>query len=104
MNKKTLDNKWSKAVLERDNYTCQRCLKGVCTFEPVSPHHVFYRRYLSTRWVIDNGITLCTTHHRWAHDKPKEFKEWWISQVGEEKAEELRLKGLEIKGGEICSQ
>jgi 5-methylcytosine-specific restriction endonuclease McrA len=100
MNKKRLDNKWSKAVLERDNNICQKCLYDrIRIYEPVSPHHIFYRRYLSTRWIVDNGITLCTTHHRWAHDKPKEFKKWWINRVGEEKAEGLRLKSLEIKGG-----
>jgi 5-methylcytosine-specific restriction endonuclease McrA len=100
MNKKSLDNKWSKAVLERDNNICQKCLDDrIRIHQPVSPHHVFYRRYLSTRWVVDNGITLCISHHRWAHDKPNEFKEWWIDRVGEEKAEELRLKSLEIKGG-----
>jgi hypothetical protein len=53
---------WRKAVLERDNYTCQDpdCTDGhsLCT------HHIkMWVDYPELRYDIDNGITLCLTCH-----------------------------------------
>lgn len=88
-----LDKKWSKAVIERDKGICQKC------GEPGNnPHHVFLRRYMGSRFLLKNGITLCQNHHvPWAHAEPEEFMEWWIDFVGVETWEYVRMKAMELK-------
>jgi 5-methylcytosine-specific restriction endonuclease McrA len=87
-----LDKRWSKAVVDRDKGICQKC------YAPGdNPHHVFLRRYLGSRFLLKNGITLCTKCHRWAHDNPIEFMEWWQGKYGFEKWEYLRMKAMELK-------
>ena len=87
-----LDKQWSKYVIERDKGVCQKC------DDPGdNPHHVFLRRYMGSRFLKENGITLCTTCHRWAHDYPTDFLEWWIDFVGIETWEYVRMKAMELK-------
>jgi hypothetical protein len=54
---------------------------------------------LSTRWDIDNGISLCLPCHLyWAHAKYEEFREWVINEtIGPDKFEILREKAFTIK-------
>ena len=54
---------WSRAVLGRDNATCQHCgARGV----EMHAHHVKpYRDYPDLRWDVANGLTLCHACH-WA--------------------------------------
>lgn len=52
-----------KAVLARDNFTCQYC--GV--FTETSPHHIIYRSQ-SGDDTMENMISLCTDCHRKVHD------------------------------------
>lgn len=87
-----LDKKWSKAVIERDNGICQKCDE-----HGDNPHHVFLRRYMGSRFLKENGITLCTSCHRWAHDKPADFMEWWQDKVGIKTWEYVRMKAMELK-------
>lgn len=52
---------WRTAVLERDNYTCQKC----GTKEKVQAHHIkSYNDYPDLRFVVSNGQTLCLSCHR----------------------------------------
>ena len=53
-----LDALWSKRVLERDFYRCQ-----LTKLPGTDPHHIFSRKNLSTRWDVDNGITLSREQH-----------------------------------------
>lgn len=87
-----LDRKWSAAVIERDHGHCQRCP------DPGDhPHHVFLRRYMGSRFIVKNGVTLCQKCHRWAHDNPIDFMSWWIGYAGIEVWEYVRMKALELK-------
>lgn len=52
--------KFVKDVLERDNYTCQRCGS---TINPVVHHILNYRDHKDLRIDVDNGITLCECCH-----------------------------------------
>lgn len=89
--------------MERDGYRCQ--LSGVGfrppeneTLEPIpvacTPQlqwmHVKSRRYLATRWLPANSMAGCAAHHRWAHDNPDEFIQWWTATYPE-RVEEVRL-------------
>lgn len=53
---------WSKAVKERDNYTCQMC--GQRGGELHSDHIKSFHAFPDLRWVLSNGRTLCKTCHR----------------------------------------
>ena len=57
----SLDRLWSKVVRKRDNHECQKC-GGDAT----EAHHIFGRRNYSTRWNIQNGISLCSYCHIWS--------------------------------------
>ena len=88
-----LDGLWSRAIVVRDNGTCQKCYK-----QSENPHHVFYRTKLGSRWLLENGINLCDDCHvHWAHAKPEEFMKWWIEKVGEEMYLYAKEMSLEIK-------
>jgi 5-methylcytosine-specific restriction endonuclease McrA len=57
------DTEWSLLVRERDGYKCQ--LEG---FEKdcggaMQAHHLVGRTEESTRWVPENGVCLCYSHH-----------------------------------------
>ena len=59
------ESRWSKAVRERDNSTCQfpgcgKQGKGLDT------HHIAMRSLRpDLRFDVSNGITLCRPHHSW---------------------------------------
>ena len=53
---------WRKSVYERDNYTCQCCLKK--SDGDIVAHHLNgYHWYHKGRTNVDNGVTLCNTCH-----------------------------------------
>ncbi len=54
--------KWRKEVFEKDNYTCQDCLKrGV----ELNAHHIFpWVTNELLRYILWNGITLCVKCHK----------------------------------------
>lgn len=88
-----LDKKWSKAVIEKDGSTCQKCGRFA-----ENPHHVFLKRYMGSRFLLKNGVNLCEyCHVPWAHARPEEFMEWWIDFVGMEVWEHVRMKAMELK-------
>lgn len=52
---------------------------------------------MGSRFLKENGLTLCTPCHRWAHDYPADFMDWWIGKVGLEMWEHARMKAMELK-------
>ncbi len=61
---------WRKAVLNRDNHTCQRCNKN----KELHVHHK--ERWVDSptlRFSVDNGITLCEKCHKLVHNKEITF-------------------------------
>lgn len=58
------------AVLERDDYTCQRCgaRNGMGENVQLQVHHIKpYADYPELAFDVDNGLTLCIRCHRKAH-------------------------------------
>lgn len=66
------DAKWSKAVRERDGYSCRRCRR----WDPaVQAHHIHSKKQRpDLRHELDNGVSLCPACHRHVHLNPDESK------------------------------
>ncbi len=59
--------RWRRAVLERDDFTCRRCGAQGCELHA---HHIVpWADAPATRFAIDNGETLCVECHRAVHRK-----------------------------------
>ena len=91
---KTLDDLMSKRVRERDSHRCRRCGRIGRVFH----HHIFTKQRLSTRWLMDNGVTLDFYCHRWAHSAGEEFRAWVISWMGQKEYDRLYLVS-QMRGG-----
>lgn len=77
-NRKTLekqcDDLWSKRVKARDGNRCQ--YPGCTKYgDEMESHHIWSRRHHGSRYLPDNGITLCTADHRAAEKHPVEFRQ-----------------------------
>uniref|UniRef100_A0A7C4TXG7 HNH nuclease domain-containing protein n=1 Tax=Caldisericum exile TaxID=693075 RepID=A0A7C4TXG7_9BACT len=85
--KKRLDDLWGKII--RSKGRCEWCGQ-------VKPYlnaaHIFSRRFLSTRWDVSNGLCLCPSCHRKAHDRPLDFADFVKTRLGQEEYESLRRK------------
>jgi 5-methylcytosine-specific restriction endonuclease McrA len=69
--KKTLDRIWQEIIC----LIWKKCAKCGSTHN-LAGHHIVKRRYLHTRWNIDNGICLCFTCHRFAEEHEEIFITW----------------------------
>ena len=87
---KQLDKLWSQAV--RQKGYCELC--GRKPPEVVlHAHHIFSRRHYSTRWDVNNGLSLCNGCHLYsAHRNIQEFADWVCDKIGREKLDDLRKK------------
>lgn len=82
---------WSKAVRERDGYTCQ--MTGIRDVKRNIAHHVAPRsRRPDLRLDVRNGITLTPEAHQWVHDHPIEATaQGWLSDATYEAAQKQRV-------------
>lgn len=82
--RKTLKAKLDKICSEivRKRGRCQICGKK----KNLQCAHIFGRRFLNTRWDLDNLLCLCPNCHiNLAHQKPLLFAEFVRNILGEEK-------------------
>lgn len=85
-----LDSLVSNVVAVRSK--CERCGK---TYK-LESHHIFYRRFMATRFDLDNLILLCLDCHKFAHSYKKKFTEWVKKYLGKEKYEALKEKHNQV--------
>ncbi len=58
-----LYKKWRKDIYTRDNFKCQ--WPNCNTKKKLNAHHIkTWAGYPGLRYSIDNGITLCSAHHK----------------------------------------
>ena len=92
---KRLDDEWSRAIKERDGWTCQRCGteygKGS---RGLHAAHIFSKgAHPSTRHDLENGTALCMRDHLyWAHYEPVEFYDWILKRMGKRRLDALRRR------------
>ena len=68
---------WGDKIKIRDGNKCVICNK----VDRVNPHHIIPRKIKLTMFHIDNGISLCPSHHKYncilsAHKNPLAFFIW----------------------------
>ena len=93
-----LDVAWSLLVKLKVGRKCEYC--GTTT-KQIHSHHIFTRSKKSTRWSVENGVSLCASHHVLssifsAHKTPVEFTLWLYDYKGENFMNKLRLKANAI--------
>jgi len=60
--------KWRAAVLRRDKYLCQRCLRYGKHTSASHAHHIKPREtHPELAYVVSNGIALCAACHNREH-------------------------------------
>jgi hypothetical protein len=83
------DELFSKLVRARDG----RCQWPGCQSTTIYTHHIFSRRYLQTRWDMENGISLCVYHHTLkAHGDPEEFRDFILKRMGNQRFMALKAR------------
>lgn len=90
---KVLDDLWALKVKERDGFACVVCGKT----SGLNSHHIYSRSNYSTRWDINNGVTLCVSHHVFgnelsAHKTPTDFSDWLVHKYGRLFIDDLKRK------------
>lgn len=76
---RTLDNKWSLCIRGRDKYRCQKCGNSAMRVEA---HHIVRRSFMNTRFLLENGITLCLKCHDEAEKSRFTFNMWLLEKKG----------------------
>ena len=75
---------WRKKVLERDNHKCVVCGTGP---KYLNVHHLIPSEFKDFEFDVDNGITLCPSHHTLgkfsAHKNPLLFSCWLSNNFSE---------------------
>jgi len=79
------DKEWSKKVKERDGNKCVICDRE----DYLHAHHIIPRERKELRWDIDNGISLCVSHHKYsyeisAHKNSLKFIFWFMKNRNEQ--------------------
>ena len=90
---KTIEYKeWRKKIFERDNHTCQICLRKKEVSGKLQAHHLYYYSEIQElRYSLKNGITYCKSCHAKLHRKNiridkifasiiQKYKDWIIKE------------------------
>ncbi len=75
------DKLWGKAI----HHLYPTCAVGEGCSGHVEAHHLISRANTATRHSIENGVGLCTLHHKYctklsAHSAPLAFTEWLMER------------------------
>jgi hypothetical protein len=90
-----------KKLIEDCDLLWSRCIKTrdkVCRYSNVDyglqAHHIRSRSHLSTRWLLDNGLTLSNKIHVLQKFNPEYFQDKIIEIIGDDFYQELKRKSL----------
>lgn len=90
-----LDKMWREIIHQQGK--CAVCGKT----GRLEAHHIFTRSKRSTRWLVENGILLCSACHKFsptlsAHKAPYAFFKWIEQRNGKKWLEDLAKKSNEV--------
>jgi len=90
VSKKTVINRNDSLcrAINRYKKCCERCSRRA----PYQLHwsHVYGRRSKNLRWRESNHLLLCSTCHRWMHEFPTEFTQWFVDKFGAARQKKLQ--------------
>ena len=76
--------KWRKNIKKRDNHTCQ--WPGCICKNKLHAHHINkWSDFPGLRYNIDNGITLCKTHHDLIKDNEENYAPFFFKLILQKK-------------------
>ncbi len=87
------DARFSKAVRQRDRFTCQRC--GTVHAENSSglhAMHMFSRRIQATRFDMENAAAGCYGCHQYLDSHPNEKQAFFRQRLGDEAFDALSAR------------
>ena len=88
------DIAFSKAIRERDNWTCQRCGADKShNHRALDSAHCFTRRTQATRFDPDNALALCWGCHQFIDSHAQEKEALWRLRIGNDRYDALVLRG-----------
>lgn len=91
------DHYFSLCVRAKANFTCEFCGKGFPgPDQGLHCAHIVGRRNASTRWSLDNAVSLCAYHHRYFTENPLDFISWLAQYLGDGHMEILMEKKNEV--------
>ena len=97
-----IDKIVSLKVRERDGHYCRHCGRPRGFYGDkkghVFHHHILTKSRLPTRWLLENGVTLCFHCHVWAHSAGEEFREWVLTWMSQAQYELLYIRS-QMRGG-----
>lgn len=97
MTKRVLDARCAEVVKERDGKRCCVCRHEV-SGRACHWAHVFSRRYLNTRWDLQNSLVLCRSCHYRYTLRPEEWMHYVEGRMGRERFERLRARAFAVVG------
>lgn len=86
---------WKLQVIERDNWTCQKCLNKLESRKQCQPHHIISllgvkRNYPQLLKDINNGILLCYFCHKASPSSPHQGALEFILWLEKNKPEQYK--------------
>lgn len=91
-------DKWfSDVVRAKANWSCEYCHKSFAgPSAGLHCAHIYGRANKSTRWSLDNAVSLCAYHHDYFGRNPVEFADWLSQYFGQGHMDILREKRNQI--------
>lgn len=87
-----LDRLWKIRIRERD-VKCR-----ICGSDKVLQAHHIFRKRMSVRFSLKNGILLCRGCHLRVHQEPEEFRRWILENLMTEREyDELYLESRQMR-------
>jgi len=85
------DKLWALCIKERDK-TCRYTNSDY----GLQAHHIRSRSHFSTRWLLDNGLTLTSKVHVLQKFNPELFQDKVIEIIGQDFYEEIKKKSAMV--------
>ena len=87
-------DKWfSDCIRHAAGYQCEHCHKGFeGLVQGLEACHIYGRANKSTRWCVENCVSMCSGCHRSFTEHPIAFNDWLLAKFGEGRLDILREK------------
>ena len=87
--KDTLDNLFSYLIRKQAEFTCEYC--GKSTGQMHCHHGVVGRRYINTRYEMDNCACVCVGCHNFLGDFKGQNTAFFTKRIGSDRYEQLEI-------------